>query len=63
MQLLWPRDQKECLHTMRHGGMWCFIMANAGGASGLYALGQAVSGTEQIETLSGVIRLEAVAIE
>lgn len=34
-----------------------------GGASGLYALGQAVSGTEQIETLSGVIRLEAVAIE
>lgn len=34
-----------------------------GGASGLYALGEAVSGTDQIETLSGEIRLEAVHSE
>lgn len=34
-----------------------------GGASGLYALGEAVSGTAQIETLSGEIRLEAVDSE
>lgn len=31
-----------------------------GGASGLYALGEAVSGTEQIETLSGELKIEAV---
>lgn len=31
-----------------------------GGAGGLYALGEAVSGTEQIETLSGEIHIEAV---
>lgn len=31
-----------------------------GGAGGLYALGKAVSGTDQIETLSGEIRLETV---
>lgn len=34
-----------------------------GGASGLYALGEAVSGTEQIETLSGEIRIEVVDSE
>lgn len=34
-----------------------------GGASGLYALGKAVSGTNQIETLSGEIRIEAVNSE
>lgn len=34
-----------------------------GGASGLYALGKAVLGTEQIETLSGEIQIEAVSSE
>lgn len=34
-----------------------------GGASGLYALGKAVSGTEQIESLSGEIQIEAVSSE
>lgn len=32
-----------------------------GGESGLYALGESVSGTEQIETLTGEIRIEEVS--
>lgn len=32
-----------------------------GGASGLYELGEAVSGADQIETLSGVIKVSKVA--
>lgn len=49
--------------TLAYYAPWGDVVLYYGGcegASGLYALGQAVSGAGQIETLSGEIRIEAV---
>lgn len=43
-----------------HGAMWRFSIGQCGGASGLYALGEAVSGADQIAALDGEIRMERV---
>lgn len=71
-KIFYPPDELDTSETPLAGGPagtlayyapWGNVVlfyGECGGASGLYALGEAVSGTEQIETLSGEIHIEAV---
>lgn len=71
-KIFYPPDELDISETPLAGGPagtlayyapWGNVVlyyGECGGAGGLYALGKAVSGTDQIETLSGEIRLETV---